>query len=198
LLFSQISTAQNGFAINRRAYQLLLEADALKSNNKNCVRAIEIYEQSLALKDFRRPSVYQSLASCYAQTGNREKAFFYLDRMLAVGWIDDENLRKDADLKTLLAEPRGKKFSAKLARAKIKFAKEIAPETYGIADNPAIRQIEIWGKDPKISAAEFFRLVSDFNEFPQPKKTGVFVKFTNRFSDKISPRAVLRLYSVRL
>lgn len=188
-----VLVAQNDPETKKEAYRLINLAATLKNKDKNCAKAVETYEKSLSLKDFRQPQVYQSLAACYAQIGNRERAFFFLDKMLVGGWIDDEELKKDADLKTLLDEPRGKKFLAKIQKAKAKFAKEILPENLGIAENPATRKIEAWSKDPKISAEDFFRLVSNFNEFPQPKKTGVFVKFTNRFSEKI-PAAPFYVY----
>jgi pimeloyl-ACP methyl ester carboxylesterase len=193
LILNQLSAAQNGSAINRQAYKLLTIAGTLKNKDQNCAKANEVYEKSLVLKDFRQPNFYQSLAGCYAQIGNREKAFFFLDKMFSIGWLDDEELKTDADLETILDEPRGKKFLAKIQKAKVKFAKEILPETYGVAENPATRKIEAWSKDPKISAEDFFRIVSNFNEFPQPKKTGVFVKFTILFSEKI-PAAPFYVY----
>jgi pimeloyl-ACP methyl ester carboxylesterase len=185
-IFCPLLLAQNNSATRKEAYRLLTVADALKNKEKNCAQAIEAYEKSLALQDFGRPSVYQSLAGCYAQAGQREKAFFRLDKMLAAGWLDAAELKKDADLKTLLESPRGKKFLVKAQKAKAAFLKEIAPETYGINDNPALRKIEAWSNDRSVSAEDFFRLATNFNEFPQPKKTGVFVKFINRFSEKIN------------
>src|SRR5215213_9089066 len=109
LIFSQISAAQNGSVVNQQAYKLLLEADALKNKNKNCAAAIEVYEKSLALNDFKQPSVYQSLAGCYAQINDRRRAFFFLDKMISIGWLNDEEILKDETLKTLLADSRGKK-----------------------------------------------------------------------------------------
>jgi hypothetical protein len=185
LIFNSLSHAQSGYEIKNRAYELLTQADALK-NKDYYARAIEIYEQSLSLSDFKQPVVYQSLAACYAQKGDRKRAFFFLDKMVSIGWLNDDEILKDEKLKTLLADSRGKKFLAEIQKRKIKFAKELSPETYGISDNPAMQKVEAWRKDAKITAEEFFRRVSDFNEFPQPKKTGVFVKFTNRFSDKIT------------
>lgn len=184
-IFCPLALAQNKSETGKEAYRLLMVADALVNKDKNCARAIEIYEKSLALRDFRRPNVYQSLAACYARTGQGEKAFFRLDQMLAAGWLDDEELKKDDGLKTLLRSPRGVKFLALMQKAKAAFRKEISPETYGIGTNPAMRKIDAWSNDKSVSAEDFFRLVSNFNEFPQPKKTGVFVKFTNRFSEKI-------------
>lgn len=174
------------FAQNDSAYKLLVEANALKNKDKNCAKAIDVYEKSLAIKDFRKPFYYQSLAGCYAQINNNEKALFYLEKMFSVGWFDSIELQKDETLKSLLNSPQGKKFIAKIEKAKAKFAKELLPENYGIAENPAFKKIENWEKDSTISAEEFFRRVSEFNEFPQPKKTGIFVKFTNQFSDKIT------------
>ena len=181
ILFSQTFSAQNG-----SAYKLLVEASALKNKEKNCSKAIEVYEKSLTVRDFRKPFYYQSLASCYAQTNNSQKALFYLEKMYSVGWLDSVELQKDETLKSILNSPNGKKFLAKVEKAKAKFAKELLPQNYGIAENPALKKIEIWEKDSTVSSEDFFRRITEFNEFSQPEKTGVFIKFTNQFSEKIT------------
>lgn len=106
--------------------------------------------------------------------------------MVSIGWLNDEEILKDDNLKTLLGDSRGKKFLAEVQKKKLQFAKELSPETYGVAENPMLQKIKAWSKDANVSAEEFFRLVSDFNEFPQPKKPGVFFKFVNQFSAKIN------------
>ena len=106
--------------------------------------------------------------------------------MFAVGWLDTVELQKDETLKPLLKTSNGKKFLAKVEKAKTKFAKDLLPENYGVFENPAIKKVESWKVDSTVSAEEFFRRISEFNEFPQPKKTGIFVKFTNQFSDKVT------------
>ncbi|MBX7173617.1 MAG: hypothetical protein K1X72_21795 [Pyrinomonadaceae bacterium] len=186
IIFAVFLLSCVSFAQSNSAYKLLIEASALKNKEKNCPQAIEVYEKSLAIKDFRKPFYYQSLASCYAQTKNDEKALIYLEKMFSVGWLDSIELQKDETLKSLLNTSQGKKFLAKVEKAKAKFAKELLPENYGIAENPAFKKIENWKNNSTVSAEEFFRRISEFNEFPQPKKTGIFVKFTNQFSDKIT------------
>ena len=171
---------------NREAYRLLIEASNLKNKDRNCAAAVVLYEKALSLRDFKMPGYYQSLASCYAQIDNKDRAFFYLDKLLSVGWLDAESLKRDEILKPLLSDARGVKFLSRVNKAKIKFAKDLLPENYGVNDNPAIKKIAAWRNDSTVSAEDFHRLVSDFDQFPQPRKTGVFVKFTNRFSDKIT------------
>ncbi|MFT3743398.1 MAG: hypothetical protein QM785_03790 [Pyrinomonadaceae bacterium] len=185
-LISVLFLAPGAFAQNDQAYKLINEANTAKNKDKNCVKAIELYERSFAIKDFQRPSFYQAIASCYAQTNNSQRAFFYIDKMFAVGWIDSDALLKDEALKTLFDSPTGKKLLTKFGKAKADLLRSLSPSYAGLAENPSIKKIDDWIADPTINGENLFTKIASFNEFKQPKKKGIFVKFTNQFTDKIS------------
>lgn len=66
----------------------------------------------------------------------------------------------------------------------LEFSKLIIPEKYNIIKNTYLSEIKEWEIDNHISADSLFYLLSDWNKYQQPKKTGIICKYWVQINDK--------------
>jgi tetratricopeptide (TPR) repeat protein len=80
----------------------------------NYASAIDAFQHAVDIG--HNPIAMYDLACCYALAKDKEKAFEWLDRAVQSGFDQSQQIRSDADLESLRADPR---FKALVARAEV-------------------------------------------------------------------------------
>ncbi len=128
------------------------------------------YEAALKLGAFANKfeaSVYYDMACAYAKTGQKEKAFQFVQLALDKGFRDIEHLRTDGDLESLHADKRWAQLSA-------------------TADVKKMTRDQAWRYDIWFANRELRRIHLNPYRFHTPKEFDTFVKALDRDVPKLS------------
>ncbi len=101
------------FAQQDLAVQKLIEDGRAFYNEKDFQQSLERYSAAI-LRGSTDSSVAYNAACCAALTGQEDQSFDFIDKAIALGWMDAQHLQRDSDLNSLHEDPRWPEAIAKL------------------------------------------------------------------------------------
>lgn len=129
---------------------------------------------------------YFRAAQASASAQRLDAAFEYLDKMVAVGWLDDGILEKDASLQPLHTDSRWPALLARLKAAQVESQKRLDPVRVGLAGNPALGLLQRWAQDLAVNAETLYSRLTAWDQYPAPTESGRFFRFENKLAENLS------------